>query len=63
MSTRAIIGIENNKPDAISHLGSLAAEYPGTEVVALKVKYPQGGEKQLIKALLGREVPSGRPAH
>ena len=57
--TRAIIGIENNKPDAISHLKTLAREYQGTEVVALQVKYPQGGEKQLIKALIGREVPSG----
>jgi Na+-translocating ferredoxin:NAD+ oxidoreductase subunit C len=57
--TRAIIGIENNKPDAISHLKTLAREYPGTEVVALQVKYPQGGEKQLIKALINREVPSG----
>jgi Na+-translocating ferredoxin:NAD+ oxidoreductase subunit C len=58
-AARAIIGIENNKPDAISHLKTLAREYPGTEVVALQVKYPQGGEKQLIKALVNREVPSG----
>ncbi len=57
--TRAIIGIESNKPDAIKHLSSLAAGYNGTSVSALKVKYPQGGEKQLIKALINREVPSG----
>jgi Na+-translocating ferredoxin:NAD+ oxidoreductase subunit C len=57
--SRAIIGIENNKPDAIKHMGSLAAGYQGTEVRPLRVKYPQGGEKQLIKALLNREVPSG----
>ena len=56
---RSIIGIENNKPDAISHLTSLAEQYPGTEVMPLRVKYPQGGEKQLIRALLKREVPSG----
>jgi Na+-translocating ferredoxin:NAD+ oxidoreductase subunit C len=56
---RAIIGIENNKSDAIRHLGALSENYPGTEIVALQVKYPQGGEKQLIKALLNREVPSG----
>jgi Na+-translocating ferredoxin:NAD+ oxidoreductase subunit C len=56
---RALIGIENNKPDAIGHLGSLSKNYPGIEVVPLQVKYPQGGEKQLIKALLNREVPSG----
>ena len=37
----------------------LSGNYPGIEVVALKVKYPQGGEKQLIKAITGREVPSG----
>ncbi|MEE4198297.1 MAG: electron transport complex subunit RsxC [Bacteroidales bacterium] len=56
---RAIIGIENNKPDAIGHLSELVKNYPGIEVQALKVKYPQGGEKQLIKALINREVPSG----
>ena len=53
----ASIGIENNKPDAIARLARLAAEYDGVEVVPLKVKYPQGGEKQLIAALTGREVP------
>lgn len=58
--TRALIGIENNKPDAISDLTKLAAGFPGISVHALKVKYPQGGEKQLIKALTGKEVPSGK---
>jgi len=57
--TKAIIGIENNKKDAIEHLISLSKEYDGIEVNALKVKYPQGGEKQLIQALINREVPSG----
>jgi electron transport complex protein RnfC len=56
---RALIGVENNKPDAIAHLKQIAAGYNGIEVYALKVKYPQGGEKQLIKALINREVPSG----
>ena len=56
---KALVGIENNKPDAVSHLTSLASKYDGIEVYALQVKYPQGGEKQLIKALLDREVPSG----
>ena len=56
---KGIIGIENNKPDAISHLKQIAEQYPDISVEALKVKYPQGGEKQLIKALTGREVPSG----
>lgn len=55
----ALIGIENNKPDAISHLAQIATKYSGIEVHALKVQYPQGGEKQLIKALINREVPSG----
>ena len=57
---RAIIGIENNKPDAIRNITQLAANYKGIEVCALKVKYPQGGEKQLIKATINREVPSGK---
>ncbi|HQI70424.1 MAG TPA: electron transport complex subunit RsxC [Bacteroidales bacterium] len=56
----AYVGIENNKPDAIEHLSKLAEKYSGIKVVALKVKYPQGGEKQLIKALINREVPSGK---
>lgn len=56
---KAVIGIENNKPDAISLMTQKAKEYKGISVVALKVKYPQGGEKQLIKAVTGREVPSG----
>jgi electron transport complex protein RnfC len=57
---KAMIGIENNKPDAISHMSALASAFNGITVHALKVKYPQGAEKQLIKALTGREVPSGR---
>ncbi len=57
---RAIIGIENNKPDAIQHLSALCREYPGISVEALDVKYPQGAEKQLIKAAINREVPSGK---
>lgn len=56
---RLVIAIENNKPDAIRHMRELSRKYPGTEVAAMKVKYPQGGEKQLIKAVTGREVPSG----
>ncbi|MFO7370590.1 MAG: electron transport complex subunit RsxC [Bacteroidales bacterium] len=55
----AHIGIENNKPDAIRHLKELSAKHEGIQVHALKVKYPQGGEKQLIRAITGREVPSG----
>jgi Na+-translocating ferredoxin:NAD+ oxidoreductase subunit C len=55
----AKIGIENNKKDAINHLTKLATGFKGITVHALKVKYPQGAEKQLIKALINREVPSG----
>lgn len=58
---KCYIGIENNKPDAIGHLAAVAAKgsYKGIEVVPLKMMYPQGGEKQLIAAITGREVPSG----
>jgi len=55
---KAFIGIENNKPDAIKLLSEKARDYKGISVTPLKVKYPQGGEKQLIKAVTGREVPS-----
>lgn len=55
----AVIGIENNKPDAIKHLKSLASAYPGIEIMPLKVQYPQGGEKQLIDAVLRKQVKSG----
>ncbi len=54
------IGIEINKPDAIEKIRKQAeAENFELEVVPLKLKYPQGDEKQLIKAVTGREVPSG----
>ncbi len=57
---KAIIGIENNKPDAISHLKQLATTFKGITIEPLKVQYPQGGEKQLIDAVIRRQVPSGR---
>lgn len=57
--SRAIIGIEKNKPDAIAHMKSLTSKVLGIEVKPLKMKYPQGGEKQLIDACIGRQVPSG----
>lgn len=58
---KCYIGIENNKPEAIANLRTLIVDnqYMGIEVVALKMQYPQGGEKQLIAAITGREVPSG----
>jgi len=56
---KAVVGIENNKPDAIELFTEKTKEFSDISIVALKVKYPQGGEKQLIKAVTGREVPSG----
>jgi electron transport complex protein RnfC len=56
---KAVIGIENNKPDAIIHLKDLAKRYTGIEITPLKVQYPQGGEKQLIDAVVRRQVKSG----
>ena len=56
--SRGYIGIENNKPDAIKLMTEKAQSYPEIEVVPLKVKYPQGGEKQLIDAVIGRQVPA-----
>ena len=55
---KAIVGIENNKPDAIEKLKKLT-QGSDIRVQELRVKYPQGGEKQLVQALLRREVPPG----
>lgn len=62
--TRIYFGIESNKPDAIAVMQRHAAEAAlwsgiAVEVVPLKVKYPQGAEKQLIRAVTGRVVPGG----
>jgi len=56
---KAVIGVENNKPDAIKNLQEIIKDDNRISVMPLHVKYPQGGEKQLIKAVTGREVPSG----
>lgn len=58
--SKAVIGIENNKKNAIDLLTNLVKNYEGISIQPLKVQYPQGGEKQLIKAALNREVPSGK---
>lgn len=55
----AIIAIENNKPDAIKLLEKASENEANIKVASLKVKYPQGDEKRLISATLGRAVPSG----
>jgi len=56
---RVYIGVESNKPEAISRLYK-AFRKTRVRIVVLATKYPQGGEKQLIKAITGREVPSGK---
>lgn len=61
---RAVIGVEKNKPDAIARLRETVPEELDIEVIGLTVKYPQGAEKMLIKAVTGREVASGKlPMH
>lgn len=54
-----MIGIESNKPDVISLMNKLLASEDNLKVVPLKLKYPQGAEKQLIYAATNRKVPTG----
>lgn len=56
--TKGFVGIEENKPEAIRVLSGYSEKYPDIQIVPLKKKYPQGGEKQLIDAVVGRQVPS-----
>ena len=56
--TTAVIGVEANKPDAIKHLQGIIGNATDVKVQMLKTQYPQGGEKQLIAAVTGREVPA-----
>ncbi len=63
-NTKIYVGIENNKKDAIDSMNRAISSLNNVEVIALKTKYPQGAEKQLIYAATKREVPSGKlPAH
>ena len=55
---RGYIGIEDNKPEAIALFEKKTASDPRVEIVALEKKYPQGGEKQLVDAVIGRQVPA-----
>jgi electron transport complex protein RnfC len=55
---RVFMAIEANKPEAINAMKKCLVGEPHVQVVALEVKYPQGAEKQLIKTLIDREVPS-----
>lgn len=62
--TRAVIGVEKNKPDAIGALRATKPQDLDITVLPLTVKYPQGAEKMLIQSVIGREVPSGKlPIH
>ena len=56
--TNAVIGVEANKPDAVAHLQTIIGSATDIKVQMLKTQYPQGGEKQLIAAVTGREVPA-----
>ena len=57
---RVYFGVETNKPDGIAALNEAIKDDQTMEVVMLDVKYPQGSEKQLIKAVMDREVPPGK---
>ena len=56
--TNAVIGVEANKPDAVKHLQAIVGTTTDIKVQMLKTQYPQGGEKQLIAAVTGRQVPA-----
>lgn len=58
-NAKGIIGIEDNKPEAIKLLAHLTEGHPDISVRALKTKYPQGGERSLIYAITGKKVHSG----
>ena len=57
-NAKGVIGIEDNKPEAIARLTELVKDEPGIEVCPLKTKYPQGGERSLINAITGRKLNS-----
>ncbi|MFH1347620.1 MAG: electron transport complex subunit RsxC [Candidatus Margulisiibacteriota bacterium] len=52
------VGIEDNKPDAIEKIKNQISNLKNVEIIILETKYPQGGEKMLVKAILGKEVPA-----
>ena len=56
----AVIAIDENKPEAIERLTALSKLYVGVNIKVCKTKYPQGGERQLIRAITGKELPSGK---
>ena len=60
-NAKGVIGIENNKPEAIKVMSEMVKDIPNIEVAELQMKYPQGAEKQIIYAITKREVPSTTP--
>lgn len=56
---KGVIAIEDNKPEAIAHVQELLGDREDIRVAALKTKYPEGGERQLINAVTGRYINSG----
>jgi electron transport complex protein RnfC len=58
-SERVLVGIEDNKPEALNAMRDAAQQHADIEIIAIPTKYPSGGEKQLIQILTGQEVPSG----
>lgn len=59
-ASKGYVGIEDNKKDAIKEMKKSCKEFGDIEVAVLKTKYPQGSEKHIIKAITGREIPSGK---
>ena len=57
---RILVGIEDNKLEAIAAMREAATAYPAAEIVAVPTIYPAGGEKQLIRTLTGIEIPHGK---
>lgn len=57
---KGVIGIEDNKPEAINKLKEAVKNLPNISIEVLETKYPQGAEKMLIKAVTGKEVPPGK---
>ena len=55
-----ILAVEDNKQEAIREIKKILPNYPGIQLRILPTRYPQGSEKQLIQALTGRQVPSGK---
>lgn len=57
-ATEALVGIENNKPEAIAAMQKAAAAFPEVKIRPVPARYPMGSDKQLIQTLTGKEVPA-----